>query len=1006
MLLFPRHIQVKIGHSILDSSSPTIFQSNHLFSLVYFLTSLVLSLGWNIGQADTTESTKPIISESYLLESEKINNQNLGEYVSYVLAPEQQRDIKDIINLPEEFWNQSTQSVPSFSLVSGDIWLRLKIQNQAHQRTKKILHLDYALLDYVEVFYRYGQSSSYSNHYRTGSIYPYSTRPINDSAFAFPIHLGPSQNVTIYMRVQNDGFIQAPITLWDETSFYESRLISQSLLFAFIGIIAALGIYNIFLFISVNEKTYIMFAFLALGSAAVITISSGLSIQYLGLDLLIWNERWMTVCIGIMTISGALLPVAAMQLKSISKIFYYLCITMAYMGGWIILSSFILDHASRIGIAFVIALITIISITVLSFYLWITKIPGVRLFAVSWTLFLFGAALMILNRLNLLPRNDSTEYLLVYTSVIGLFLLSFSLANRINSAKQKQERAQNTSLKMMEKFYSLFKHSLEGIFTVTNKGELLEANPAFCEMLGYKDLDDLKASIKNDQIFSTTDLINLIKKVRETGEVRGYELKGARADGKDFWAAVYLRKDTYDNDSLEIFSGAMLDITDSKTNQLKLEYLAEHDPLTGLFNRRKFMSALNEAIESYRTKQVDYSIIYIDLDQFKVVNDTCGHTAGDKLLKELTTTMSALIPLGSCLARLGGDEFAIVLTGYDETSSYQFSEHMRQTISDFQFIWDEQVFSLGASIGIVTMNEDCSSVEYILSLADTACFAAKNQGRNSIHIYDHQRGEAQALKSEMHRVAEINQALEKGDFVLYQQAIVPTEAPYYSNHYEILVRMTNHVGEIIPPGLFLPAAERYNLMPAIDSWVVRNYCEWLRQHPEQLDSLKRVSINLSTATVNDPLTIKYISDCVKNNNIPTEKVCFEVTETSAIINMDKTLPLLRSLRDDGFNLALDDFGSGFASYGYLKNLPFNILKIDGTFIRDIANSDIDKTMVKSFSEVAKALGMATVAEFVENETILNIIKELGVEYSQGYGIAKPEPLSELIAKSSEKDLTT
>jgi diguanylate cyclase (GGDEF)-like protein len=518
-------------------------------------------------------------------------------------------------------------------------------------------------------------------------------------------------------------------------------------------------------------------------------------------------------------------------------------------------------------------------------------------------------------------------------------------------------------------------------------------------MLGYQDIDELKTSIKRDQIFATTDLVNILKIIRETGEVRGYELKGTRADGQVFWAAVYLRKEKSKNINMEVLSGAMLDITESKESQVKLEYLAQHDPLTGLYNRRKLMVALNDAIEGYREKQLLSSVMYIDLDQFKVVNDTCGHTAGDSLLKDITTTMSELIPLGSCLARIGGDEFAIVLSGYDDTTSYQFAENMHRVISEYQFTWDDHVFSLGASIGIVTINDDCSSVEYVLSLADTACFAAKDQGRNSIHIYDHLKGEAQALKSEMHRVSEINHALENNNFVLYQQAIVPTNSPKFDHYYEILVRMTNQANEVLPPGLFLPAAERYNLMPAIDLWVIKNYCAWLVSHPEQLEALKCVSINLSPATINDSATVKAIQDCIREHKIPTHKICFEVTESSAIINMDKTLPLLRSLRDEGFNLALDDFGSGFASYGYLKNLPFTTLKIDGCFIRDIANSHVDKTMVKSINDVAKALGMATVAEFVENDTILEIINEIGVDYSQGYGIAKPGPLNDLISGS-------
>jgi diguanylate cyclase (GGDEF)-like protein/PAS domain S-box-containing protein len=924
--------------------------------------------------------------------------QILGSYTKYYRSRDN-LNIDQILQLPKDQWIENQTDVPNFTITSDYIWLKLSLHNLSNYDVEKIVHLDYALLDYIEVYYKYTHHQDITHRFITGSFYPYSTRPLEDAAFAFPATIEAQQTLTIFFKLSNDGFIQAPITIWDKADFYQARFIELSLIFSFIAMIVILGLYNIFLYFSVSEKPYLLFAIMSLCIAGYVLISSGLSIQFFGLDLKSWNERWMTVLLGAAIASASLLPNYTLGLKHNFQIYYRIC-RITHLGGWAVIAlAFLLPHSIRISITFMIALVLILTVVTLSAHLWYRRVIGAKLFSIAWNLFFVGCLFVILNRLNILPRSPLTEYIVLASSLMGLLLLSLSLASKINTAKKDQSRAQSTSLKLMQKFYNLFHNSLEGIFTASIEGEILEANPAFLNMLGFSSLHTLKERQKKRPLLSQQDVKEIGRELREQGKVEGYEVEFQRDDQSIIWLSLNIRRDKFDSDGEIVISGAILDISNHKESQKQLQFLAEHDPLTGLYNRRKFMQALSDSINNHLQYGAPACVIYLDLDQFKVINDTCGHTAGDRLLQDITAMMSGKVPLGSCLARLGGDEFAIVLTNSDQSQAYEFSEKMRQAINEFKFVWHEQIFSLGASIGIVELNDDCRNIEYVLSLADTACFAAKDQGRNCIHIYDHNKGEAKALKSEMHRVAEINQALEHNNFVLYQQTIVATDPEEQQKglHYEVLLRMINRAGEIMAPGLFMPAAERYNLMPAIDRWVLVNYCGWLEQHPDHINQLKRASINLSGALLNDTSSATFIISTFRQHNIPAEKICFEITESTAIVNMDRTLPLLKRLKDEGFNLALDDFGTGFASYGYLKNLPFNTLKIDGSFIKDIVSNETDFTIVKSINDVAKALEMTTVAEYVENRRIHQIIEELGIDYAQGYGIAKPTPLSDLVA---------
>ncbi|MDB6062371.1 MAG: diguanylate cyclase domain protein [Verrucomicrobiaceae bacterium] len=742
-----------------------------------------------------------------------------------------------------------------------------------------------------------------------------------------------------------------------------------------------------------NVRHFIAVLMVALGLGA--TCSATLAIALIGftggnIDG-VWSSWWLAECIGMISLLpiGVSISSASLKQNFVGRAKYEI-----------------------IPIAAMSLVVTWMSLHLVSFPFVVIAIPlliasqrmnllGTALIGLANVLLALAVALNPELKIKLIDFSIARHQVLIAMalSLIGPLLVAVLMNQRQRVLRHLQENERTLSDAM--------EYASIGMALISLEGRWIKVNPALTSILGYTAKELQALSFQDitypDDLVSDLELVGKII----AGEISHYVLEKRYIckDGGIIWANLSVSGVYGENGKVASFVSQIENIDDRKhaefqrlVFQRELEHRARHDALTGLINRQSFEYEARRLLDDADTDR-QHIACFLDLDRFKVLNDSAGHAAGDALLREIAVSLSAKIRSHDIVARLGGDEFGLLLPDCPLEPARRIAESVIEAINSTHFTWNGRVFDVGASIGLVPFAPGSINFNELLSRADVACYTAKNEGRNRVVVYSDNEGDAARDHSQIQMAASIREALQNERFCLYAQEITPLAPNNRSRAIELLVRLRTEQGQLLPPGAFIPAAERYGLMAGIDRWVISKALIELGDELKQIDNLS-IAINLSGTSFNEPEFALWLRDIVRRSPLPASRICFELTETALINHLSGAAEVIRLIQEEGCAVALDDFGSGLSSFTYLKNFAVQFVKIDGSFVRAINHSQIDLAIVESINEIAHRLGAETVAEYVEDMAIARRLHDIGVDYAQGYAFAKPEPIETVIARSA------
>ena len=591
----------------------------------------------------------------------------------------------------------------------------------------------------------------------------------------------------------------------------------------------------------------------------------------------------------------------------------------------------------------------------------------------------------------------------------GLCLAAFAVGVGVAALVARVVKRAETGMFNEKELAQVTLHSIgDAVITTDAEGKISYLNPVAERLTGWQTA--VASGHPLEKVFRVVDAqtrapVNVLNEDDLAREARGESLlligDEARECPIETSCAPIRNREGYIVGNVLVFR----DVSKAQYLAQQLSWQASHDALTGLVNRHEFERRLTQLLETAQRDHKAHALLYIDLDQFKIVNDTCGHAAGDQLLLQLAVVLQQRIRERDVIARLGGDEFGVLLEGCPLDQARRIADNLLETVNDFRFVWQDKYFEIGASIGVVPVNADTESMTRAMSTADAACYAAKDEGRNRVHVFEPDDRELAQRHGEMQWLSRINRAFDDERFRLYYQGIAPAASPGAFQHYEVLLAMIDEKGGLVPPMAFIPAAERYGLMPNIDRWVIRNLfaChaeQWRDCRAQTAADHWLYAVNISGISLSDDQFLHFLREHIDAYEVPPKALCFEVTETAAITNLAKASRFMRELRGLGCQFALDDFGSGMSSFHYLKSLPVDYIKIDGAFVRDMAHDPMDHALVEAINRIGHVLGLKTIAESVETPEILAAVRALGIDYAQGFALHRPQLFSELIAPAA------
>ncbi|MGB3725457.1 MAG: EAL domain-containing protein [Glaciecola sp.] len=897
----------------------------------------------------------------------------------------------DIASLEPNSWQLTRKKSINLGTSESVFWFKLTLEN-IHKESQSVVLLNtYAPTNFIDA-YVVEHLNHIPNIHSTGDRRPSSARPIPHASFAMPFHVPANSDKTVLIKVETNGNVVVPISVWSSRSFSQYQATYFLIFGTLIGILCITCVYNLFVHLQTKERIFLSFSAFILSVMFLVIHQSGIGMLLIWPNSPIFNEFGAGLSITLGSIGHIIF---FMHYLEVNKRVKQVCTLFALLSLGITLAYPILPYSTIIHTNLMLGSFGIVLSLLYAIWLSNNGNNTAKLFVYAWTPFIVGSVVSASIRFELIDYSLLTEFSGLFFAVATIVWLSISISERLNREKLSRIDAQNASIKSLERYEDLFEKAVEGLFTSTASGKLLSANNAFVNMLGYDNYEQLHKQYGNNTFAlykQATSRQTLISKAKQHGSVVDQEIEMLKANGVSFWVSCTLRLIANDNPEDPIVQGAMIDVSARKLSEMKLEYLANHDPLTNLLNRRAFENKLRETVESEDTKTIRGSLLYLDLDQFKIVNDTCGHTIGDKLLVKITKIMQEAMEHQGILGRLGGDEFGILLKHYTQTQAIDVANCVLKAVSDFRFEHNSRVFNLGVSIGLVEITRDISTIEDAMSFADTACYSAKDAGRNRIEVYSSSNEHFSKRRLEMDIANAVTDALRNNHFTLYRQKIVHNNDEFSTYGYEVLLRMQDQGEKSYSPAEFIPAAEKYGLMHKVDEWVIEHTFAWLNNNPKERDASHLWSINLSGQSIGQDSLQNHIVSCFKRYNIACNKICFEITETHAINNIEHTVNFITYFQTLGCTFSLDDFGSGLSSYGYLKALPLDNIKIDGRFVKGITADKADYAMVESIHAVSRAMGKLTIAEYVEDTDIIKQLKHIGIDYLQGYAIQKPSPM--------------
>ncbi len=890
-------------------------------------------------------------------------------------------------------WKDSNQEHFNFGFSDSTFWLYGEILNADAGIKYLVFDIGDALVNQADLYFIREDGSTVVRRIGTQRA---PIQAISGFNFAGATDLQVNEKIRFYIRLKSNTFLQAPLTIWDAKYYVDSQVRFKLAVGLFSGVFIMMTCYLLFLYIHLREAKLVQYILFICCYLSVIWIVKGFDILY-QFDFIASNYETLLISLmGGVCLNLSLLAPQLLKLKD--QLWFSVSSRTLVVSSCVVIFSplFVSYKVSIILFTILIACITLVSLICGLFYMR-GESNKTRFYMFCMIYFVLGIDILLLNRYNVLEQNRFIEYSSAISAILVMVFLCWNFAKRMASEQREKNQAQQQFTSVNERYYSVFQNAAEGMFTTTLNGDILAINKTMCKLLGYINLEDLRESgnVKaNDFYADPNQRAQIMDKLRSEGEVNSVEMTGFNRYGEKFHGEINMRLNV--QPEMTVIDGSFVDTTRRKENELELQYLAKYDQLTGLVNRGHFEQVVKAALSSSTSVVEDKILLYMDLDQFKLVNDICGHGVGDSLLKKVTVVLQSFLEPNAVLARLGGDEFALLIEHASFDYALELADTIRSGIEDFRFVHNGRHFVLGISIGIVVLDDSIKSFSQALSLADTACYTAKKQGRNRVHVYSKSNDVMQGHQKEMRWIGVLREALDQNRFELAFQTIEPLCANEKGYRYEILLRLRDENGVLQSPSEFIAAAENYNFMSQLDRWVVKTYCQWLSSNPRHMEKLQSASINLCGQSLVDRGMHSFIEQTLLTYAIPPAKLCFEVTESQAIMDFDQTVLFMQKFKELGCRFSLDDFGSGFSSYSYIKRLPIDQLKIDGAFVKNIETDAVDYTMVKSFHDIAKAVNIKTVAEYVENENIKQILTEIGIDYVQGYLIAKPALLVDLI----------